>query len=174
MGKETAVKGLTILLAAVVSSTLVVSASATPTGTSRQAGVVSPAGKWRTSVISQANAEATLRRYGLAKWIPRFRRETPFTEPVALVLTIRTGDWDLYGKPIGKPRFPIDYDAAWRVKGNTVVKIHSTGETTFRWSVRGGVLTLRWLRTTEPAYMGIPDEVFQRVLYMTKRFTRQP
>ena len=103
-----------------------------------------------------------------------FRRETPFTEPIALILVIRTGDWDLYGKPKGKPRFEIDYDAAWRVRGRTVDKIHSTGFTTFRWSVSGGALTLRWLGTTEPAYEGIPDEVFQRALYMTRKFSRGP
>jgi hypothetical protein len=148
--------------------------AAAPSGTNEtEAG--SPAGTWHTSEISQADAEATLRRYGLGKWIQRFRRQTPFTEPIALLLVVRKADWDLYGKPKGKPKFAIDYDAKWWLPdGRTVRKIHGTGITTFRWSVSGGALTLRWLGTTEPDVMGIPDEVFQRALYMTQKFSRGP
>ena len=129
-------------------------------------------GTWRTGVISQQDAEATLRRYGLGKWIPRFRTQTPFREPMALVLVITPDEWDLYGKPKGKPRFEEDYDAGYVVKGKTVDKIHSTGFTTLRWSITGRTLKLRWLKTTEPPYMGIPDKVFQHALYMTQNFTR--
>jgi len=59
------------------------------------------------------------------------------------------------------------------VKGDTVDKIHSTGTTTLGWAVNGDTLTLEWLGTTEPPVEGIPDEVFQRALYMTQDFTRQ-
>jgi len=75
-------------------------------------------------------------------------------------------------KPRGKPRFEEDYDAEYVVKGNTVDKIDSTGFTTLRWSITGRTLNLRWLKTTEPPYMGIPDKVFQYALYMTQSFTR--
>jgi hypothetical protein len=129
-------------------------------------------GTWRTAVITPAESEATLRRYGLGKWIPRFRTQTPFTEPMAMILVITPIEWDLYGKPKGKPRVEIDHDADYNVKGNIVEKIHSTGFTTLRWSVRGPKLTLRWLKTTEPPYMGIPDKVIQYALYMTKDFVR--
>lgn len=90
---------------------------------------------------------------------------------MALVLVIGR-EWDLYGKPQGGPREPIDYDADYVVRGGTVDKVHATGFTTLRWSVTGGVLTLRWLKTTEPPVMGIPDEVFQRALYMTRKFSK--
>ena len=45
----------------------------------------SPAGTWHTSEISQADAEATLRRYGLGKWIKPFRcrRAAPPCRPCA-------------------------------------------------------------------------------------------
>jgi hypothetical protein len=131
-------------------------------------------GTWRTGLITQAAAEATLRTHGLSSWIPRFRRETPFTEPMALTLVVTRSEWDLYGKPKNKPRIEIDYDARYVVKGNTVEKIHSTGSTHLRWSLRGSgrTLALRWLRTTEPPYRGIPDKVFQHALYMTKSFSR--
>ena len=173
-------KVITTLLAIGV-ATLAVSGSALARANAKEIaassieGSASLAGTWHTGEISQADAEKTLRRYGLAKWIKRFRRETPFTEPIALLLVIRGDDWDLYGKPKGKPRFGIDYDAKWwRPDSRSVRKIHGTGVTTFRWSVSGRALTLRWLETTEPDVMGIPDEVFQRALYMTRTFSRGP
>jgi hypothetical protein len=129
-------------------------------------------GTWRTEPISQADAEVTLRRYRLSKWIAAFRRQTPFTEPMALILVVSPTEWDLYGKPKGKPRVEIDYDARYAVKRGTVDKIHSSGFTTLGWTVNGRKLTLRWLKTTEPPYMGIPDKVFQYALYMTRKFTR--
>ena len=129
-------------------------------------------GTWRTETISQADAELTLRHYGLSKWTVPFRRETPITEPMSMILVITPTEWDLYGKPKGKPRVEIDYDARYAVNRSTVDKIHSTGVTTLGWSVKGRKLTLRWLKTTEPAYRGIPDKVFQYALYMTRNFTR--
>ena len=123
-------------------------------------------------MISQADAEMTLRRHGLSKWIVPFRRETPFTEPMSLVLVVTPKEWDLYGKPKGKPRVEIDYNAKYVVKGTTLDKIHSTGFTRLGWSVKGRKLTLRWLKTTEPSFAGIPDKVFQYSLYMTRTFTR--
>ena len=129
-------------------------------------------GTWRTNIISQADAEVTLRRYGLSKWIVPFRRQTPFTEPMSLILVVTPKGWDLYGKPTGKPRVEIDYNAKYVVKGSTVDKIHSSGFTTLRWSVRARKLTLRWVKTTEPPYLGILDKVFQYALYMTRNFSR--
>jgi len=123
-------------------------------------------------MISQADAEGTLRRHGLSKWIAPFRRETPFTEPMSLILVVTPRQWNLYGKPKGKPRVEIDYNAKYVVKGSTLDKIHSTGFTTLRWSVKGRTLTLRWVKTTEPPYAGIPDKVFQYSLYMTRTFSR--
>jgi hypothetical protein len=129
-------------------------------------------GNWRTKPISAADGEATLRRYGLSKYIPRFRPLSPLTANAVLLLEIRK-DWDLSIKSKGKPPHNVDYDADYDVYGNKVDKIHATGSTTYRWSVDGDTLTFEWLRSTEPAYRGIPDEVFSRVLYMTTEFTRQ-
>ena len=129
-------------------------------------------GIWRTNIISQADAEVALRRHGLSKWIAPFRRQTPFTEPMSLILVITPTEWSLYGKPKGKPRVEIDYDAKYVVNGSTLDKIHSTGSTRLRWSVKERKLTLRWVKTTEPPYEGIPDKVFQYALYMTRNFSR--
>ncbi len=151
-----------------MSSVLAAGASATATAESASSLV----GTWRTSIISPADAERTLRQHGLQKWIAPFRRQTPFTEPMSLVLVITPKEWDLYGKPKGKPRVEIDYDARYAVRGNAVDKIHSSGSTTLRWSVKGRKLTLRWVSTTEQPYLGIPDKGFQYALYMTRTFSR--
>jgi hypothetical protein len=50
---------------------------------------------------------------------------------------------------------------------------HFAGTNTFRWSIDGDTLTLEWVATTLPDYQNIPEEVFQRVLYMTETFERQ-
>ena len=51
-------------------------------------------GTWRTETISQADAEVTLRRYGLSRWIAPFRRQTPFAEPMSLVLVITPTEFE--------------------------------------------------------------------------------
>jgi ABC-type transport system substrate-binding protein len=130
-------------------------------------------GTWRTDPITRRDVEGTLRRYGLEKWIKRFQTVTPIPATTVLILDIREGEWDLYGKATGEPRVEIDYDAGYAVRGDEVDKVHATGATTYRWSVDGDTLTLEWLRSTEPPSEGIPDEVFSRVLYMTRDFERQ-
>ena len=155
------------VIAGAMASVLAAGASAASSET------VSPlVGTWRTNFIAQADAEVTLSRHGLSKWIAPFRRETPFTEPMSLILVVTPKEWDLYGKPKGKPRVEIDYDAKYVVKRDTLDKIHSTGFTTLRWSVKGRKLTLRWVKTTEPPYADIPDKVWQYSLYMTRDFSR--
>jgi len=128
-------------------------------------------GSWRTEPVSVSAAEATLRKHGLEKWIKKFKNESPIQSDTVLILDIKD-EWDLYGESEGGPREQIDYDAEYKVDGDTVEKIHSTGSTTFRWSVDGDRLTLEWLSTTEPPANGIPDEVYQRALYMTAEFMR--
>jgi hypothetical protein len=155
------------VMAGVVMSVLVAGASAASSETTSAL-----VGTWRTNIISQADVELSLRRHGLSKWIAPFRRETPFTEPMSLILVVTPNEWDLYGKPKGKQRVEIDYNARYVVRGSTLDKIHSTGLTTLRWSVSGGKLTLHWVKTTEPPYAGIPDRVFQYSLYMTRTFSR--
>ncbi len=130
-------------------------------------------GTWQTGPISPSDTEETLRRYGLGKWIEQLRPVTPFTDTLVLTLDIHDGEWDLYGQPSDGARQEIDYDAEYVVKGDTVDKIHATGTTSLGWTVNGDTLTLEWLGTNEPPVEGIPDEVFQRALYMTQDFERQ-
>jgi hypothetical protein len=117
--------------------------------------------------------EAALRRHGLEEWTERFRPAAPFADDSVLILDLHEGEWDLYRQPIGGVREEIDYDAEFAVEGNEVTKVHATGETTYRWSVQGDTLTLEWLRSTEPPFAGVPDQVFSTALYMTTDFESQ-
>lgn len=128
-------------------------------------------GTWRTGPVSPADAEATLRTHGLEKWLQGFRASSPIGPETVLTLEIGDGGWDLYGSSAGAPRETIDY-ADYRVSGDEVAALHDEGTNTYAWSVEGDTLTLRWLSTTFQAYDGVPEEVFQRALYMTADFTR--
>lgn len=130
-------------------------------------------GTWQTGVVSKRDVEAALRRYGLAEWIEKFRPVAPFEDDSVLILDLHEGEWDLYGQPVGGVREEIDYDAKYAVKGDEVEKTHATGVTTYRWSVQGDTLTLEWLRSTEPPFAGVPDQVFSTALYMTTDFEGQ-
>jgi hypothetical protein len=131
-------------------------------------------GRWRTEPVTFAAMAATVRKSGLGANVEEFERNAPISDaPTALVLDVRD-DWDLYGRRQGEPRAKIDYDARFEVTGDTVVVTHSSGTSnTFRWSVRDEVLELTWLRGTAPPYKGIPDEAYQRALYMTALFQRE-
>ncbi len=131
------------------------------------------AGAWRTAPVSPTDAEAMLGTAGLSEWIEEFRARAPFEDDTVLVLEV--GDeWDLYGESDDGGRAEIDFDASYEVDGDEVVVIHSAGSNTFRWEVAGDTLTLEHLASTMPAFEGVPEEVFQRALYMTAEFTRDP
>jgi hypothetical protein len=137
--------------------------------------MVSPLeGEWRTDPITPREVEATLRRRGLSRWIADFRPESPIQRTTVLVLDLHDGEWDLYGKVGSRPREEIDYDAEFVVQGERVDKEHATGTTTYQWSVEGDTLGFQWVRSTEPAYRGIPDQVFSTALYETSQFRREP
>ena len=77
------------------------------------------------------------------------------------------------GRSEDGPAEPIDYDAKYDIAGDTVTFHHSDGSNTHRWAIEEDNLTLEFVTGTMPPYQGIPDEVFQRALYMTGSFTRQ-
>ena len=130
-------------------------------------------GVWQAGPISPEESEATLRRHGLDQWIKDYRANTPLSADTVLSLTIEDGEWDLYGESNGGQPEPIDYDAEYEIEGNKVVFLHSDGANTYRWKINNETLRLEFVGSTLPAYEGIPEEVFQRALYMTAPFTKQ-
>jgi hypothetical protein len=139
-----------------------------------EAPAVSPLeGTWQAGPVSLKETEVTVRRYGLGRYVQDYRENAPFFGDTVLTLTIENGAWDLYGKARGGQPEPIDYDADYEIDGDTVVFHHSDGSNTYRWEVHHDTLRLHFVQSTLPGYRGIPDEVFQRALYMTQPFTRQ-
>ena len=130
-------------------------------------------GSWRAGPVSLEETEATVRRHGLGRWVEDYRQNAPFFGDSVLTLTIADGAWDLYGNARGGQPEPIDYNAEYEIRGDTVVFHHSDGSNTYRWEVHDDSLRLHFVKSTLPGYRGIPDEVFQRALYMTEAFTRQ-
>ena len=155
------------------------SATASPTdGASSSATPETPAvspleGSWQAGPVSLKETEATVRSYGLGRYVEDYRANAPFFGDTVLTLTIEDGAWDLYGQARGGQPEPIDYNADYEIDGDTVVFHHSDGSNTYRWEVHDDTLRLHFVRSTLPAYRGIPDEVFQRALYMTEAFNRQ-
>ena len=130
-------------------------------------------GSWQAEPITLEQSEATIRRHGLGEWVEEYRKNAPFSGDTLLSLTIEGGAWDLYGESDGGPSQPIDYDAEYEIAGDKVVFHHSDGSNTYRWRVDGDTLQLRFEKSTLPGYRGIPEEVFQRALYMTATFSKQ-
>jgi hypothetical protein len=129
-------------------------------------------GTWRAGPITLEDTEATIRTHGLNRYVKAYRENAPFFGDTVLSLTIENGEWDLYGLSDGGEPAPIDYDAEYEIDDDTVVFHHSDGSNTYRWQVDHDTLTLHFVESTLPGYRGIPDEVFQRALYMTSTFTR--
>ncbi|HSV37182.1 MAG TPA: hypothetical protein VLI04_00355 [Nocardioidaceae bacterium] len=130
-------------------------------------------GTWQAGPVTLEETVATLRRHGLSRWAKDYRANPPFKEDTLLTLFIKSGAWDLYGESGGGEPAPIDFNAEYEIDGNSVTFHHSDGSNTYRWEVRNDELRLEFVESTLPGYMGIPDEVFQRALYMTTEFTRQ-
>lgn len=173
---------LTWLSAAVVATTtsiLLAGCSAAPDErasvvTTPEPAAASPLeGVWRAGPISLEETAATVRSHGLGQWVEDYRANAPFARDTVLTLTIENGQWDLYGESGGGQPEPIDYDAEYEIDGDSVTFHHSDGSITYRWAVVGDMLDLELVRSTLPAYQGIPDEVFQRALYMTEAFRRE-
>ena len=129
-------------------------------------------GSWRAGPVSLEETEATVRRHGLGRWVEDYRQNAPFFGDSVLTLTIRTGPGTSYGNARGGQPEPIDYNAEYEIRGDTVVFHHSDGSNTYRWEVHDDSLRLHFVKSTLPGYRGITAKC-SRALYMTEAFTRR-
>ena len=104
-------------------------------------------------------------------------------------------DWHLYAEPeagsrktmidyrmqtdrlgAGGEDFPADIPRGpglrYEQDGDQLVASYDGDSNTYRWSIDGKYLRLKWQKTTYPPHMGIPEEVFQTALYTTAKFKR--
>lgn len=146
------------------------------------------AGVWKTDPITVGDMIRTLREHGLARWAGRFAKHAPIgRKPTVLILEIDTRiadypyDWHLFAEADSRSTL-IDYRAQaddagrqhlqYERHGDRLVVSREGESNAYRWSVDGRRLTLTWEKTTYPPHLGIPEEVFQRALYMTAVFKR--
>ena len=154
-----------------VSETGTSRSSSTPAEPDASSSGAALEGTWRTEPISLADAEDTLRAHGLEDSIESFRANAPFEDGAVLILDIGE-EWDLYGQTGDAEPVEIDYDASVDIDGDEVTFTHSDGANTYRWEVDGDTLKLDFVKSTLPDLEGVPEEVYQRALYMTSDFTR--
>jgi hypothetical protein len=129
-------------------------------------------GTWQTNPVTVEDMADTVREAGLGKFVDDFEKSAPIpAAPTTLILDVRDGDWNLGGQAEGGGRKPIDFDAEYEVKADTVDVIHADGSRTLGWSIEGDVLKLK--DNLSPSN-GIPDEVYQTALYTTADFQRTP
>ena len=176
--QEIPMKIRTVSIVLVAIASLLLAGCGSNGGTSSDQPTASPSkaasaleGTWRTEPVSPSDAEATLRKHGLKKWIKQFRDESPIQTDTALVLDVGDG-WVLSGEAEGGAPEKIDYTTDYEVRDDEVEAMHDDGSNVYRWTVEGETLKLEWLRTTFPAHEGIPEEAYQRALYMTAEFKK--
>ena len=148
-------------------------ADSTPTTSAGEEKAGALQGTWRTDPITVADMAKTLREAKLAESIRSFKRNAPISDaPTRLTWrSVRAGGTSM-AQPGPGAREEIDYDAQYEVDGDVVVASHEGDSNTYRWSVNDDVLSLSWIKTTYEPNQGIPEEVFQRALYMTADFHR--
>ena len=127
---------------------------------------------WHTGVVSPDDARAVLQDAGLQEYIQPFFATWMPGQTNIFTLRISGGRWALYVSKDGGPAVEDD-SGAYTITGGTVTIRHSTtGSDTHRWSVNGDMLRLTYASDTFGPVAGIPEEVFQRVLYMSSSWTR--
>ena len=125
------------------------------TATSEAPAASALEGTWRAGPISLKETEATLRRYGLGRWVEKL---TSVRMPRSLVKirarpsASRTGAWDLYGAVRGAgQRSRSTTTPSTRSTATPSPSTTPTGSNTHRWTVDGDTLSLEFVTGTMPS-----------------------
>ena len=125
-------------------------------------------GRWVTPSLS--------RHEYLAAIPPKYRDEVSrnqhVTVSISFELTLRHGRWALIERRPGRP--PVEgQGGAFFLDGDHVVMKDPTGGSyVYRWTISGDTLTLAVLQNSAGPTDGVPDWVFQHLIYELQPFTR--
>jgi hypothetical protein len=148
--------------------------SAQPSAAASAAPSVASAleGVWHTELVTPDDMAAVLQVAGLQEYTQPFLAAEEPGESNVFTLRVSAGRWVFYWSRDGGLQLEQD-SGAYTIDGDTVTIRHDDqGSDTHRWSVDGDTLTLTYVSDTFPSTQGIPEEVYQRVLYMSSPWAR--
>jgi hypothetical protein len=133
----------------------------------------SPAeGTWKSEPFGRTAIAKTLADAGLGKHVEQFFKIDETPENMVITIRIMAGQWTAY-RAVGDGAAAVNDRGTYTIDGDTLLyRPNAGGLNTYRWSVAGDQLTLMFLSTSEPAYEGIPNDVFQRAFYTVVSFHR--
>ena len=148
--------------------------SALPSAAPSAAASVASAleGVWHTKGVTPDDMAAVLQAAGLQEYTQPFLAAEKPGESNVFTLRVSAGRWVFYWSRDGGLELEQD-SGAYAIDGDTVTIRHGDqGTDTHRWSVQNDMLTLTYVSDTVGPTQGIPEEVYQRVLYMSSPWTR--
>jgi hypothetical protein len=169
--------------AAVVAAAVIGAISLGPVVDSLQGGDTVPAGPPHTPAPSHGTlidgrwVTPALSRHEYLAAIPsRYRDEVSRNQhmkaSISFELTLRDGRWAAIERRPDRP--PVEGQiGTFFVDGDHVAMTDSSGNRyLYRWTISGDALTLVVLRNTAGPTDGVPDRVFQHLIYELQPFTR--
>jgi hypothetical protein len=125
-------------------------------------------GRWVTPSLSRQEYLVAIP----SKYRDEVSRNQDVTVSVSFELTLEDGRWAEIERRPDRP--PVEGQAGtFVVHGERVRMTDSTGTTyIYRWTISGDTLTLAVLRDTAGPTGGVPDRVFQHLIYELQAFTR--
>ena len=126
---------------------------------------------WHTDLVTPDMVRAALQAAGgLQQWQQAFVAGMP--DESVFTLRILNGRWVEYWSKDGGPYEEND-SGPYAITGDEVTISHSDpGSDTFKWSVDGDTLTLKFVSDTFPAGGGIPERVYQTGFYESAPWLR--
>jgi hypothetical protein len=125
-------------------------------------------GRWVTPSLSRQEYLAAIP----SKYRDRVSRNQDVTESISFGLVLEDGRWAAIERRPDRP--PVEgQTGTFLVHGERVTMTDPTGTTyLYRWTVSGDTLTLVLLRDTAGPTGGVPDRVYQHLIYELQAFTR--
>jgi hypothetical protein len=131
-------------------------------------------GAWQSPPLSLTAIQDTLRAGGLEHWFEQWLASSGFQQDTVINLYLDGGEWLAEKAAAGEPPVAIDRGTFTTEDDGLRYTPSSGGTNTFQWTITGDQLDLELVSSTEPAYLGVPGEVYQRAIYTVATFNRIP